>query len=198
VGFVDGEGCFFVSKKKECIFQVSNTNKVIIEAIYAYFKVGYIFVRKDKRPNRKPLYSFNVHNPLEFPRIIKFFDKYPPIVKLRDYLRFKEFALKMKPRPRYKKEILEKVKVLYLQGLPSQKIAEMLKLKNSQVEYIEWRLHLVKRSDYWSKADKKKVCQLYKEGHKMREIGEMFGRSVASINHVIQRNTDYRKRRRKT
>ena len=196
VGFVDGEGWFSVSKKKECVFGVCNTNEKVIDALLNYFQVGYKIIRHRTNPNWKTLYIFTVHNPLQFPKIIEFFDKHPPLVKWKDYQTWREFALKMKPRPHYTEETLNQVKELYLKGLMSPQIAEQLGLKLWQVDYIEYKLKLHKRTDYWTKEQKLKVCKLYKQGYKMREIAQIFERTCASINHIIQRNTAYRKRHR--
>lgn len=96
VGFTDGEGCFYVQIRKDhrIILRYFITqrfdNKEVLDEICAYFKVGYVHLKKQEwgkeyRRFRRPSYVFEVTKQDDIQNVIvPFFRKH----KLRGIKRF--------------------------------------------------------------------------------------------------------------
>ena len=108
VGFVDGEGCFYVKIKKSPVyntgFQVGLAFSIsqhsrdlsLLNIIKDYFKCG-IIENVSTRPNIANFVTYGIHNLLE--KIIPFFDQNPLLgKKLLDYQDFSKIAYLFKDK----------------------------------------------------------------------------------------------------
>lgn len=110
VGFVDADGCFSLVlvfydedqrrlKQAACLFAVAQSvpREWILNDIKQFFGCGNISDNTPKNPKdgvkRKTAYQYHVWKIEDIiTRIIPFFDKYPPILKLKDYEKWREAA----------------------------------------------------------------------------------------------------------
>ncbi|SRR3989344_1327217 len=98
VGFVDGEGTFNLVKypkgRTRPQFLVFNTNRKILEMIRQTLKIKspiYEVVRvKDVIKSRKKCYRLQVRALSEIEKVVRFFDKNLPKVKISDYKIFRK------------------------------------------------------------------------------------------------------------
>jgi hypothetical protein len=98
VGFVDGEGTFnsvkYPDGRVRPQFLVFNTNKGILKAIKSTLRLKAPILEvsrvKDVIRRRKKMYRLQVRSKDDIQKVIKFFNKFPPIVKRLDYMHFKK------------------------------------------------------------------------------------------------------------
>lgn len=196
VGFVDGEGSFSVTVDKRgqtCIsFNISNTDRFILEQIRDFFAFGKVMELSDKRlhPNWSKAYRFYVTNVADYLRLVDFFDRHAPIVKKTDYEIFRKAVFERRDRIQNKlhnRIDVEKLKVLYQKGLNYKEIARTLNLKVGQVNYLLWKYSngRKRRTHHWTAEEKKKALNLFQDGYTYREIAEKFGVSVSSVIHML-------------
>ncbi len=102
LGFIDAEGCFSISLKKQKdtrfgwvldpIFQVTQhaTNKIILEQIKNELSCGRII----EKPGQQDTLIYVVDNRRQLiEKVIPFFNKYQLVVKFADFERFKQVVL---------------------------------------------------------------------------------------------------------
>ncbi|MGQ9781520.1 MAG: LAGLIDADG family homing endonuclease [Nitrososphaeria archaeon] len=100
VGFVDGQGNFSAvlsHNHRYPKFVVISKNQLIIKQLREFFKVGRIAVQKPKRKAHSTMYVYMVARHEEIGVIVDFFTSNPPIVKAKEFERFKECFLNWKP-----------------------------------------------------------------------------------------------------
>lgn len=106
VGLVDGEGSFAVhvwtpksSPKRRALVKLRFYVKLnerdlpLLEELHEFFGCGKIYFQRDRRPNHRNCYRFEVFNRKELAqKIIPFFEAYQPRsgTKLKDFQFFKQ------------------------------------------------------------------------------------------------------------
>jgi len=141
VGFADAEGCFNISLKSlktarfnwvlDPVFHVTQheSNRPILELLKAVLKCGRVI----EKPGQKGTLQFMVDNRKQLiEKIIPFFDRYPLIVKGRDYEIFREIvtALENKEHSDIKRfeKLVERAFKMNLEGKQRRyKLSEVLK-----------------------------------------------------------------------
>ena len=99
IGFVDGQGSFsiiFSHKHYYPKFFVTSKNNIMIRRIQAFFGVGKISVLKPKKVTHSAIYVYSVTRYDELKRIIDFFSINPPMVKSKEFEKFKNCFLNWK------------------------------------------------------------------------------------------------------
>jgi hypothetical protein len=91
VGFVDGEGCFWIATKLlRPFFEVVNNHRQILFAVAS--RIGIepkIYSVPHKNPQQTPTYQLQAYTYANIEKVIAFFDAHQLIVKREDYLEFK-------------------------------------------------------------------------------------------------------------
>ena len=120
VGFVDGEGCFSVAVHRQPsarrsggwqmtpVFQVYQHEKArrLLERIQEHFDCGRV-VSKGPR-NQVLTFSVSKLADLEA-RIVPFFERYQPLVKLEDFRRFAEIVRSMRRKEHLERDGFERL-----------------------------------------------------------------------------------------
>ncbi len=107
VGFVDGEGCFSVSKFKnitcssgyqtlfEFVITQGEKSRISLERIEKFFQCGHIYINRRHDNHRENILRYCVRRQEDLKKIIiPFFKKYPLVTAKRQ--QFEEFCLKLK------------------------------------------------------------------------------------------------------
>ena len=113
LGFVDAEGCFSVSLKKQKdarfgwvldpIFQVTQhkINRIILELLKAELNCGRII----DKPGQKDTLIYLVDNRRQLAeKVIPFFEKHILVVKRNDFLKFKEIVEGLENKQHHQKD----------------------------------------------------------------------------------------------
>lgn len=128
LGIIDCQGHFSLFKYKNyCYpkFVVYTQNRRIVNLLYSFFNVGEIIVKTKNRD--KPIYIYSVSKYDELKKIIKFFEKHKLQIKYYEFLKFKEFVKKWRPKVK-RRGREENVKALqsairmYEEGVPVKEI----------------------------------------------------------------------------
>ena len=106
VGLTDGEGCFYVnirppdkrwSRSKHGVethfyIKMREDELGLLKQVKKYFRCGAIYFQKDKRPNHKSCYRYEINSQKDIHDVlIPFFDKHPLLsTKERNYRIFRK------------------------------------------------------------------------------------------------------------
>jgi len=99
VGFVDGQGNFSIILSHNHYypkFVVTSKNQVMIRRTQGFFGVGKIYILKPKKASHSTIYVYTVTKYDELKTIIDFFSINPPMVKSKEFQRFKDCFINWK------------------------------------------------------------------------------------------------------
>lgn len=126
VGFTDGEGCFYVQIRTDhrIVLRYFITqrfdNKIVLEKIQSYFKVGYVHLKEQKwgkeyRRTRRSTYVFEVTKQDDIQKvIIPFFEKYPlQGIKSLSFEKFSKIAEIVRDRQDTRKLSGKELKIIW-------------------------------------------------------------------------------------
>jgi len=100
VGFIDGEGSFYIDRehKRPCLV-VTNTNLKILKSIAETLGVkGYI---KQKRGNKSPCWDLSIRSYNDVKKVVEFFEKHSLRVKHQRFEQFKKTFEEWKYHPQF-------------------------------------------------------------------------------------------------
>lgn len=125
VGLTDGEGCFYVnihypSKRwsrsshgvaTHFYIKMMEDELHLLEKVKAFFGCGAIYPQKDKRPNHKSCYRYEINAQKDIHQVlIPFFDKHSlQSSKKKNYQIFRQIALLVKQKKHKEKKGIEKI-----------------------------------------------------------------------------------------
>ncbi|MEX1112787.1 MAG: LAGLIDADG family homing endonuclease [Candidatus Andersenbacteria bacterium] len=131
VGLVDGEGSFSIhvwtpraSLKRRALVELRFYVKLnerdlpLLKELQQFFGCGKIYAQKDKRPNHRDCYRYEVFNRQELAdTIIPFFEKHPPrsLTKQKDFKIFRHILELVQAKEHFTKTGLENIQTLKIQ-----------------------------------------------------------------------------------
>ncbi len=101
VGLVDGQGNFSVilsHKRHYPKFVLNSKSQFIVRQMRDFFRVGKIAVQRPRKKAHSTIYAYTVARHDEIGVIVDFFTLNRPIVKAKEFERFKECYLNWKPK----------------------------------------------------------------------------------------------------
>jgi len=137
LGFIDGQGNFSTISSHNRYypkFVVTSKSQSMIKQIQSFFGVGKVSIIQPKKASHSVIFVYSVTKYEEVKVIIEFFTKYSPIIKAKEFQRFKECFENWKPKFIKRKrgegiKALNEAIKMYKDGVPVKEI-----VKNTNVD----------------------------------------------------------------